>query len=102
MISFEVEITLPETIACFRACPERWFVPAINANVRLNNLITVFNFYEFRRFVLRMQRYGLEREFCNRSKSVICGLGKYLFLGIALFLDCFISSYWRRDGRMDT
>ena len=46
MISFEVEITLPETIACFRACPERWFVPAINANVRLNNLITVFNFYE--------------------------------------------------------
>ena len=33
-----------------------------------------------------MQRYGLEREFCNRSKSVICGLSKCLFLGIAYFL----------------
>ena len=43
MISLEVEMTLPETMACFWACPERWPIPVINTNVRLNNLITVFN-----------------------------------------------------------
>lgn len=49
-----------------------------------------------------MQRYDLESVSCNRVKSVICRIGKYLFLGIVVLFDCFIRLCQQRNGHMDT
>lgn len=49
-----------------------------------------------------MQRYDLESVSCNRGKSVIYRIGKYLFLGIVVLLGYFKDWCRRRDGCMDT